>query len=104
MINNACTDCVLDVLAVRSQFKSLNQWLIDRLSDTTSVSSEKAISKYLISGKEVCQVAWCKIDILCMYLKSPLVELWQVYLKYSMELLNMGTKGKTDHLQRQRML
>lgn len=58
----------LDVMKFRMQFSQLNQtdqrkWLTERLYENShqGVSCNQPIVKYLVSGREVCKEAWCKV-------------------------------------------
>lgn len=80
----------LDIMKFRSQFSQLNQteqrqWLTERMYENShqGISSRQPVTKFHISGMEVCKEAWCKVlDIS----EKRTTKIWQSLCKGQVSL------------------
>ena len=57
---------VAEVRRQQLQFRSLSliqqrQWLMDYFHQNSHFINDHAATKYIVSGKEICKLAWCKV-------------------------------------------
>jgi len=102
LVSRCCDkDCLLhltahDVLATRKKFSSLGanaqrQWLMDRFHENShEIATGKLVTKYIVAGREVCQLAWCNVHSISQRRVSRVLK----SVSHGQVVAQHGNKGK----------